>query len=354
MRIGIDARLWNETGVGRYIRSLFYYLPKVDPETEYVWFFRANEYKGVELPSQKWRKVEANIRWHTVAEQVLLPRVFTKEKLDLLHIPYFSVPMFYPGKFVMTVHDLIYNHYKTGRSSTHPFWVYAVKKFGYHSVINTAIRRAKYILTMSQDAKREIVSHYRISPKKVVVTYEAGNLEFVPKSFDREQYQHIKNLSPYILYVGNAHPHKNVEALFSAMERVNKKRSELKLVLVGNDSFFYPKLMKYAEKIHAKNVHFAGSVPSEELEGFGIPGLEAMSMNCPVIVSNIPIFREVYGEAAVYFDETDPVDIAEAILDTIFDKEKVGRLVEEGQKTLRNYSWEKMAKETAGVYKKAL
>ena len=176
MVIGIDARLWNETGVGRYIRSLFKYLPH---DQEFVWFFGKKEFETIEMPSQKWRKVETNIHWHTLAEQLILPWVFYREHLDLLHFPYFSFPILYPGKFVITIHDLIFDHYKTGKWSTLPGWLYVIKKFGYHLVNWISTRRASKILTLTQDAKNEIIDHYKVNPGKIKVIYEAGTLENV-------------------------------------------------------------------------------------------------------------------------------------------------------------------------------
>lgn len=174
MRIGIDARLWNQTGVGRYIRSLFRYLPK---DQEFVWFFGKSEFETIEMPSSKWKKVLANVHWHTLREQIILPWIFYKEKLDLLHFPYFSFPILYPRKFVITIHDLIFDHYKTGKWSTLPGWLYVIKKVGYHLVNLVSIYRAEKILTLSNDGKNELISHYVAKPEKIKVIYEAGTLE---------------------------------------------------------------------------------------------------------------------------------------------------------------------------------
>lgn len=370
MRIGIDARLWNETGVGRYIRSLFYYLPALDSENEYVWFFRKKEFDTIELPSKKWKKVQADVRWHTLREQVVLPVIFQKEKLDLLHFPYFSFPILYPGKFVVTIHDLIFDHYKTGKASTLPFWFYAIKKMSYHIILWTSVRRAQTILTLSKDAKNEIVDHYHADPKKIIVTYESGKLEDKRTDFSGKTFDHMRKLQPYILYVGNAHPHKNVENLIRAMKYIRQKRS-LKLILVGNDAFFYPRLIDFIkEQKLERDVEIIGTVPNEaiggwyhfakalvtasKMEGFGIPPLEAMSMGCPVIVSDIPVFHEVYGEAAVFFDQNDPKYIADVIMETLDNKVLLNQLVEKGKKKADSYDWKKTVTETLAAYKQAV
>src|SRR5258708_5042379 len=120
MRVGIDARLWNETGIGRYIRNLVKYLQVVDQQNEYILFVRARDYENIkyQISNIKWKITIADVHWHTFEEQVKLLWILYKEKLDLMHFPYFSVPVFYTGKFIVTIHDLILYHYPTGKAST--------------------------------------------------------------------------------------------------------------------------------------------------------------------------------------------------------------------------------------------
>lgn len=131
MRIGIDARLWNETGVGRYIRNLVYNLLEIDSRNEYVLFTNKQtieeikEHKSkIKFEDKKLKLVETNIRWHSVSEQIKFPKILEKEKLDLMHFPYFSVPILYNRPFVITIHDLIINHFSTGKASTLPTPLY--------------------------------------------------------------------------------------------------------------------------------------------------------------------------------------------------------------------------------------
>ncbi len=353
MRIGIDGRLWNETGVGRYIRSLFKYLPR---DQEIVWFFGKREFDTLEMPSSNWKKVLANVHWHTLSEQLILPWIFAKENLDLLHFPYFSFPILYSGKFVVTIHDLIFDHYKTGKWSTLPGWLYTIKKFGYHLINWVSVFRAQKIFTLSQNAKNELISHYRARPDKVVVTYESGDLEDNRRDFYGDKFSQIRSLQPYILYVGNAHPHKNVPMLIKSMKYI----SDLKLVLIGNDKFFYPQLPANDKVIVIGEVpnneiaawyHFAAAlVTASKMEGFGIPPLEAMSQGCPVIVSDIPVFHEVYANAAIYFDQNDPKDIAYVINKTIADKKLLTQQIILGHQQVKKYSWKKMTQETISIY----
>lgn len=174
MKIGIDARLWNETGVGRYIQNLVAHLVEIDRQNHYLLFLRRKEFENIKLPSSNWEKKLADIRWHSLKEQLILPFILRREKLDLVHFPYFSVPIFYPGKFVVTIHDLILDHFDTGKASTLPLPFYKIKRLGYKIVTWLALWRAQKIITVSQSTKKEIIAHYKIAPEKIVVTYEAA------------------------------------------------------------------------------------------------------------------------------------------------------------------------------------
>src|SRR2546422_331574 len=129
MKIGIDARLLGETGVGRYIRNLVEQLQEIDRKNEYVLFVQSKDLQNISSQIEihrkdKWKVVSIDIHWHTLEEQIHLPRVFYKENLDLMHFPYFSLPILYNRPFVVTIHDLINNHYPTGKASTLPFPLY--------------------------------------------------------------------------------------------------------------------------------------------------------------------------------------------------------------------------------------
>jgi glycosyltransferase involved in cell wall biosynthesis len=345
--IGIDARLWNETGVGRYIRALFKYLPH---DRKFVWFLNSPTYEQLGMP-KNWKKVRCNVRWHTFAEQIKMPILFYKENLDLLHVPYVNFPLFYFKKTVSTIHDLIPDHFRTGRATTLPWWFFEIKKLGYKFLVWLATVRAEKIFTLSNDAKNELISHYHVDPKKIVFTYESGGLEG-GKVNTTDQ---MKKLKPYILYVGNAHPHKNVENLIKAT-RILKKR----LVIVGYDEFFQKRLPK------SKYVKIVGEVPNSEIvgwyknaeafvsaskmEGFGIPPLEAMSVGCPVILSDIPVFHEINGEAVEYFDHTDPAKIAAKVKEVLANKKRLKEMISSGYKQSARYSWKKMTYETFETY----
>jgi len=405
MRIGIDARLWNESGVGRYVRNLVKHLQILDQKNEYVLFVgrRAHDEGKWKMEDRKWKMVSVDIRWHTLEEQLRFPAILSRENLDLVHFPYFSVPVFYNKPFVVTIHDLILHHFPTGLASTLPFYLYKLKLFGYKFVIKKAAQNAKKIITVSNATKNEIIDHLRVEPSKVEVTYEGIDDKItnpksqIPNKFQISNFKfQIKN---YFLYVGNAYPHKNLDRLLQALNILVSQYPNISLILVGKEDYFYKRLKEKVKKMGLeKYVIFLGEVNDQELgnlyknakalvmpslmEGFGLPGLEAMANKCLVLASDIPSLREVYGNAAIYFDPYNPKDIAEKMREACFNdlnhfnshcalsfpRKRESRFpIRSGMTKMRNmnhfnkqigdglertkmFSWEKMAKETLKIY----
>ena len=168
MKIGIDARLINETGVGRYIRNLIVQLGKVDTQNSYIVF--ANEH--IELPNFRWQQRLIHVPWHSFAEQIKMPGILYREHLDLLHVPYFNVPLFYFGKFVVTIHDLTILHFDTGKATTLPYLFYKIRRLGYYISLLKAIFWSEKVIAVSQTTKCETLDHFDVLPEHVAVIYE--------------------------------------------------------------------------------------------------------------------------------------------------------------------------------------
>ena len=361
MRIGIDARLWNETGVGRYIRALVGELGKIDAVNEYKLFLLPREVSELQLP-KNFEKVAAPIRWHSVAEQLKMPKVYKKAKLDLLHIPYFSVPLTTPQPFIVTIHDLTISHFATGKATTQPLPLYALKRLGYLRVLRSAIERSAKIITVSQSVKNQILHEFNIPENKISVTYESGEMEIKTKKELR-----VKLPAKYLLYVGNAHPHKNLERLIDAFTILHRSLPKLQLVLIGKHDYFYNRLQQFVyQKKLTDSVVFPGEVTNSELhewysqagvfvfpslsEGFGIPGLEAMGSGCVVAASDIPVFHEVYGNAVHFFNERHTDSISQALIELLNDQKLRRTLKKAGFEQVQKYSWSTMARKTIEIY----
>ncbi|TAK96478.1 glycosyltransferase family 1 protein [Patescibacteria group bacterium] len=370
MRIGIDARFYGSVGkgLGRYTQKLIEQLERIDSKNQYVIFLRQENFDEYQPKNKNFQKVLANYQWYTLAEQIHLPRLLKKAKLDLVHFPHFNVPLAYRGKFVITIHDLILLHFPTRRGSTLSPLRYWGKFLAYRWVIWSALRRAERVITVSHFTKKDILSHYAIPERKIVVTHEGcGMPEIVQNSPATEKILHAYGiLKPYILYVGNAYPHKNLERLARAFLLLQKQHSQLQLVLVGKSDYFYNQLQKLVERESIPRVRFAGFVAESDLpavyqqaeayvfpslyEGFGLPPLEAMAEQVPVVASNHACMREILGGAAEYFDATQEEQIAEAINRVLTDQPLRAFLIEKGRQQIKQYDWQSMAKVTKKIY----
>ncbi|MDP1845313.1 MAG: glycosyltransferase family 1 protein [Candidatus Moranbacteria bacterium] len=375
MRIGIDARFYGSVGkgLGRYTQKLIENLEKISTPygNRYFIFLRKENWEEYQPQNNNFTKVLADIPWYSVREQIIFPRILKRLNLDLVHFPHFNVPYFYSGKFVVTIHDLILFHFPTRRASTLSPLFYRLKLAAYKIVIKNAVRNARAILAVSEHTRKDILKHFKTNPDKVFVTHEAVDLlPAIPSDLPRQEVlKKYGIMKPYILYVGNAYPHKNLDVLATAFREVIRKHPLLRLVLVGKEDYFYRRLKKFVGDGKIKNIIFAGFVGDNYLpivyqeaqayifpslyEGFGLPPLEAMREGTPVISSESSCLPDILGEAAYYFDPKAAGEIAEAIEKALIDKELREKLISAGRRQIKKYNWEKMARETLKVYETA-
>ncbi|MDP3957554.1 MAG: glycosyltransferase, partial [bacterium] len=264
MRIGIDARFYGSVGkgLGRYTEKLIEHLEKLDTDNDYVVFLRRENYDEYVPRNVRFKKALAQYAWYGFSEQLLFPLRLLLFRLDLIHFPHFNVPLLYPKKFIVTIHDLILLHYPTLRNSTRTAFLYRLKFAAYRFVIASAIRRAEHIITVSYFTKADILDRYPSARGKVSVTYEAADpaCQFLPSEQTerllgrlgllREASPDVRSplvrdiLKPYLLYVGNAYPHKNLEAFL----RVAPLFPAYQFVLVGKEDHFYQRLKRIVEE----------------------------------------------------------------------------------------------------------
>ncbi len=358
MKIVIDARMYGESGIGRYIRNLISELQIIDKRNEYFILHLQNNLKY----QSNFHKINADFRWYGVSEQIKLPRILNKIKPDLVHFPHFNVPIFYRGKYVVTIHDLIHQHFSMQRSTTRGPLIYKLKQLGYKKVFKNALSSSQKILVPSNFVKKQLTDNYQIDKEKIIVTPEAVDSKLFLRS-DLARSDLVK--TPYIFYVGNAHPHKNVEGLIKAFLKIKEKKKPLKLILAGHDHYFWQRIKKeFAEP----DIVFAGHITDGELvsyyknakcfvmpsleEGFGIPLLEAMSFGCPVVSSNAGSLPEVGGDGALYFDPANINDMTQKISEVLDDEKLRQDLIKKGLKRVNLFSWKKLAQQTLEVYQK--
>lgn len=359
-KIGVDARLWNESGVGRYIRNIVLGLDKKEySNNSYYVYLKKQDFESLQFENPHMVKRLADVSWHSISEQFVFYRLLKKDNLDLVHFPYFSIPILYRRKFVVTIHDLIIDHFPTGKATKLPKAMYYAKRFAYKFILKKSVRRATKIIAPSFATKEELLSHYKVKDGKVVVIHEAVDKTLV----SRAKASQVE--APFILYVGNAYPHKNLDRLIESFTAIND--SSVRLLLVGKSDYFYEKLSKRLSVGKRTNIEILHSVSDEKLislyrkaefliapslmEGFGLPVLEAMSQGCFVVASNIPSFREVAGESALYFDPQDIGDITKQINLALTINKKV--YVEKAFLRCKLFNWETAVKKTVKVFDKA-
>lgn len=369
MKIGIDARLIRETGVGRYIQNLIRELTHLDTRNSYVIFLRKKDFRDFQLPNNRWAKRPADVRWHTVAEQFIMPFLYSREKLDVVHVPYFNAPIFYPGKYIVTIHDLTILHFDTGKASMLPYWLYKIRRMGYRAVLTAGVKRAAQIITVSKAVKHDIVTYFGDEiAKKTSVTYEGVDPAFLDSKFS--QLPPSLKARDFFLYVGNVYPHKNIERMLEAYELYKKSvKTPATLVFVGPRDYFYRKLEALVTSLNLDSfVLFMHDVPDSQLrslyhsalsllfpsrmEGFGLPALETLLTGGRVLCSDIPVFHEILGSHAVFANTKDVREFAKKMSE-IQPGIKGGITAKDKESLLSQFSWEKMSKETIDLYTQA-
>ncbi|MBD3282052.1 MAG: glycosyltransferase [Candidatus Portnoybacteria bacterium] len=354
-KIGIDARFFGpeDKGFGRYAEKLIRGLEEVDKKNKYFIFLRKEAWERYVPKNKNFKKVLANYKWYGLKEQVFYPFKIRKYKLDLMHFTHFNVPLLFFGNFIVTIHDLTLRFFSAKRKNLLSSLTYPFKKIAYLTVFYFAIKKSKRIIAISGYTKKDILKHYKIRPEKIKVIYEG---------VDKRKEESVVRKNQ-ILYIGNAYPHKNLERLIFAFEKL-KEDFNVNLVLAGGDDYFYKKLKK--KIFNSKNIVFKGFVDEKELdllykesllfifpslyEGFGLPPLEAMSRGLVVVSSSASCLPEILGDSALFFDPFDVDDMKAKIKKALVDKGLQENLRSKGIKRVQNFNWEKMVFETLDLY----
>jgi glycosyltransferase involved in cell wall biosynthesis len=383
--IGIDARFYGPVGkgLGRYTQEVVDNVIAILSEetaVNFVIFLSPENFDDFDCDGKKVKKVLVKARWYTLAEQIEIPYRLWCEKVDLIHFPHFNVPILTTTPFIVTIHDLILTKFPTYRATTlHPIF-YWFKDKAYRLVISLAVKRAKSIITVSEFTKNDLILQFRVKSSKILVTYEGvANLDKGDDSLfsmpaDKEKVLSRYNIStPFLLYVGNAYPHKNLEGLINIFSKLKIGHLELRLVLIGKEDYFYSRVKEFAKHHNFwqstnrnSQVTFPGYVPDADLrvifesasayvfpslyEGFGLPPLEAMAHGCPVASSNRASMPEILGEAAIYFDPENEAEAVDAINILLSDEKKRQAMIELGYSQAKKYSWWECANSTSGAY----
>lgn len=376
MKIGIDARFLGpeNKGLGRYVQKLVENLDLLDKKNKYFIFLRKDNFDLFKPTNPNFKKVLADYKWYSFSEQIFMPFLLRKYKLDFVHFPHFNIPIFYFGKILITVHDLILLRFPTKKATTRNKLFYLIKFLAYKLTIFLAIKRATKIMAVSNFTKDDLREYYNLPEEKLAVTYEAvdndRNLN-EDKIFPGDLEFQKTELNNFFLYVGNAYPHKNLDRMILAFDKWKKKfKHSYKLVLVGKNDYFYKCLQDLIKKENIKDVIIFNTLNDKSLyklykkakaflflslfEGFGLPPLEAMREGVPVLSSDHQVMLEVLGkDNALFCDGKNINDIIEKMEIIVTDERLQKNLIEKGKIQAKKYSWKKMAEETLEAYNEA-
>jgi glycosyltransferase involved in cell wall biosynthesis len=339
MRIGIDIReleRGKRTGIGRYLRNFISSAPALCPGLRL--FLYGNQFTDTDSLSDANRGDSVTVRVAAQGrtfwwDQVVLPRLANRDRLDIFLSPYIKGPVGVECPLAVTIHDLmflVFDAYRTWRRWPANAYVRKVGRW--------AGRRADLILTDSAHSRQDIIRILQPDPAKVKVLPIGVESRYRPVSDHRALESVCAGYGitpPYVLYLGNFRPHKNVQGLISAFARLESRtRERYQLVLGGAADEWTPDRRRLAGELGiAGRTRFIGPVAEPDMpglfsgaelfvfpsyyEGFGLPPLEAMACGTAVIASDRTSLPEVVGEAGQLVDPDDTEALSGAIQDLL-------------------------------------
>jgi glycosyltransferase involved in cell wall biosynthesis len=345
------------SGIGVYLSNLVPRILEKLPEIEFS--LLGNREILEDLP---WARkdnvaiIHCNSKIYSVYEQIELVKKIPKFS-DLHWSPHYNIPLLFKGKLLVTIHDL--NHIIMNRQAID------LHKIFYSRLLFMALaKKANAIICVSKFTEKQLLE--KTKARNVCSIYNGIDQSW----FDVEKVSRPYP-KPFLLFVGNIKPHKNLVNLIKAFEFI-KERIPHDLVIIGKGAGLITedkKALQLAKKL-GNRICFSGYVDDAALkqhfvhadalvfpslhEGFGFPPLEAMACRCPTLVSNTTSLPEVCGDAALYCNPHDPMDIAENIVKLLQNKSQKNDLVTKGLQRAKTFSWEKCALDTSNLISKLL
>lgn len=362
MKIAIDLRSaeGRKAGKGVYTFNIVKNLLKIDKDNDYILYCENPDTSVWNFPNVKIKRIVGNgALWQIRALMNVL-----KEKPDIFFAPSsFIIPYFLPLriKAVVSIHDLISLLFP----DTHQKKAVIIEKL----LLSRVVKKAKKLCAVSENTKTDLIKMFNVDEKRVEIIYCA--VSNMMKKLEKNEIEEIRksNIVPgkYFLAVSTIEPRKNYLNLIRAFSIFSEKHDDYKLIIVGKKGWQYKDVFKEVKKLKIeKKVVFPDYIPEDGLvnlynlstalvfpsfyEGFGIPPLEAMKCGCPVIAANVSSIPEVLGDAGLFVDPNDPVDISKKMLKIVEDEFVRNDLISKGYKRVEQFSWEKSARKLLSVF----
>ena len=378
-RIGIDARKVRDFGIGVYVSNLIRGLARIEAEqeaaadvdaapNEYVLFVRPEDRDfAADLPAN-FRCVVERSPVYSLREIGMMTWRISRSRLDLYHATHYVLPAFVPCPTVVTIHDIIHLLYP-GFLPSRAASLYAQRMFR-HSV-----NRADRIIAVSQNTSSDVLDYFDIREEKIKVVYNGVEDRFRQLLSAEELGAHLEEVGvrqPYLLFVGNPKPHKNLDRVIKAYARARSRAGfEASLVCVGARPGSDFKLERRARQLGVgDHVQLVGHVPARALpalyqgaslflyptlyEGFGLPVVEAMASRTPVITSNTSSLQEIARGYAELVNPLEVEEIARAIERCMKDRDHARQLADRAASRAAGFQWQTAAESTLAIYRDVL
>lgn len=366
--IAIDARKLSDFGIGTYTRNLVRALGELDPENQYILFAGQQGADDLEDLPDNFRMVIERSPSYSIRELMALSWRLFRLKVDLYHSTHYVLPAIVPCRAVVTIHDIIHLLYPEFLPSTLAFF-YAQR------MIRRSLSRGDRIIAVSQNTKTDLMDYFKVDGRKIRVVYSGVTDRYRKNLSDSEISAWLEEFGidqPYLLFVGNPKPHKNLDNVVKAYARsLEIFDYEADLVCVGDREGMEFKVRQRAEQLGLKNrIRLVGHVPEEALpalyqgatlfvfptlyEGFGLPVIEAMASGVPVITSKTSALREIAEGYGHLVNPLDVEEIAKAMAQCMADPEHREALIKLGLRRADDFRWSRTAEQTLEVYRAAL
>jgi glycosyltransferase involved in cell wall biosynthesis len=365
MKIAINLLPFREkiAGAGKYAQNIIREISRLNSnDVDYYLFVSKKGRINFETDKKNFHYVVAKFNPDFVLERIFWEQLIFPFKLkrlvpDIVFTPSVAIPFLYNGKFYTTIHDLAYKKSKNKYSLLRRSYV--------RLVTAVAVKKSDIVFTVSDFSKREIEKEFRVKNKKILITYNGVDDIFFneysheQKLLFKEKYSLPAN---YILYVGAIEPAKNIDKLLIAFaEFLKEHEEELYLVLTSGVGWKKEYIFSLIKSLSIYNrVVLLPYIPENDLpllykcsqmliylstyEGFGIPILEAMASEVPVICSQSEAIKEFAGNAVITVDPDDIQNIISFIFKLINDKELRTSKIEIGKKVAENFMWSNSAR----------
>jgi glycosyltransferase involved in cell wall biosynthesis len=362
MIIAVNARLLLQDkleGIGRFANETLKIITRNHPEHQFIFIFDRPYspefiFAGNITPVVCFPPARHPVLWYLFFEWSI-PRVIRKYKADIFLSPDGWLSLRSQVKSLPVIHDLNFFHLPE-------FIPWPVRMY-YHYFFPRFVKKASRIATVSEFSRKDIVSQFNYDMNKIDIVYNGTNENFKPIS-EEEQVQNRDEFSagcPYFLFIGLIHPRKNLTSLIKAFDGFKQSvNSNVKLLVVGSRKWWTPDMQQALESSYFKeDIIFTGRVKDTDLtkitasalalvyashfEGFGIPILEAMYCDIPVITSAVSSLPEVGGDAVLYVNPTSVDSIRQAMLAMFCDANLRKDLIDKARIQREKFTWEKSA-----------